>query len=346
MAITIRPGDLHTDRDVAVSLFARHLNPDYDSARFEWLYVANPAGAGRLWIATDDRTGEVIGTAGAFPRDIYLEGREVGGWVLGDFCVAEAYRALGPALTLQRVCLADLAATPAALFYDFPHRRLMPIYARLRVGPPRLMRRLARPLRVDDKVRERVKPSILARGLSAAANSVLARGARSPRASDGMSIGILDGPCGPEFSTLERKVSADYGTCLRRSAEYLNWRYVRNPVQGHEIVTVHQDDRLVAWAVVALRGETGTLVDVFGVPDGAIVGTAVQAAVARLSRLGCARVSVSIFDASPWVEIFRRLGFSPRETSPVILHPLPGAGLSVQALDSAPLFLMQGDQDS
>ena len=346
MAISIRPGVLDADRDAAIALFRRYLNPAYDIPRFEWLYTGNPAGRGRLWIAMDDATGEIVGTAGAFPREIYLQGREALGWVLGDFCVAERYRALGPALMLQRRCLDDLAATGAALFHDFPHPRLMPIYARLGIGPARLMRRLVRLLRVDDQVDRLVGSRVLARGLAAVANAILSRRRRAPRPAGAVVTRRLEGRCGVEFSDLADKVGADYGIGLRRSAPYLDWRYLGNPIRRHDLVTVHMDGRLAGWAAVAEDGSSGTLVDVFGVPDPEIIESAVQAAVAELARRGCATVSVSLLDSHPWVELFGRLGFSPRATSPVILHPLPASGLSAAALAAAPVFLTQGDQDS
>ena len=345
MTITIRRGDLDADRDAAIAVFARYLNPGYDHARFAWLYTANPTGPGRLWLATDDRTGEIVGTAGAFPREIYLEGREATAWALGDFCVAERYRALGPALALQRACLEDLEATSASLFYDFPHRRLMPIYSRLRLGPARLMRRLARPLRADRRVQQLVGSSVLARGLAAAANAVLARRARAAVVPAAFASRVLEGTCGPAFSALERKVSGDFGTCLRRSAEYLNWRYVNNPVQQHEIITIHEDQRLVAWVVFAEDAGTGTVVDVFGVPDIELIRVAIQAAVAELSVRGCATVVVSLVDSHPWIDLFRGLGFSARETNPVILHPIASAGATTR-VPVGPLFLTQGDRDS
>jgi hypothetical protein len=345
MTITIRPGDLDTDRDAAIGLFTRCLNPAYDARRFAWLYEENPAGPGRLWIATDEKTGETVGTAAAFPREIYLEGREATGWVLGDFCIDERYRSLGPALMLQRRCLDELAAGPGALFHDFPHPRLLPIYTRLQVGSPRLMRRLSRLLRVDDKVEQLVGSSPLGRGLSAAANAVLARRARGPRAAADVETALLEGPCGPEFSELADKVSADYGTCVRRSAEHVDWRYRRNPIRPHDIVTVRQDGRLAAWAALSQDGGAGALVDLFGTPDEALLATAAQAAVAELGRRGCATASVLLLHSHPWIALFRRLGFSPRESSPVILQPLPASGLPSPAL-SGPVLLTQGDQDS
>lgn len=67
MAIAIRPGTLEADRLSVIGLLARHLNPAYDAARFDWLYTKNPAGPGRFWIAFDAATGEAVGTAAAFP---------------------------------------------------------------------------------------------------------------------------------------------------------------------------------------------------------------------------------------------------------------------------------------
>ena len=73
MAIAIRPGTLECDRLPAIGLLARHLNPAYDTARFDWLHTQNPAGPGRFWMAVDSDTGESVGTAAAFPRLFSVE---------------------------------------------------------------------------------------------------------------------------------------------------------------------------------------------------------------------------------------------------------------------------------
>ena len=152
MTIAIRAGTLELDRLPAIDLLARHLNPAYDTARFDWLHTRNPAGPGRFWMAVDSATGETVGTAAAFPRLFSVDGREERGWVLGDFCVSERHRSLGPALKLQRSCL-DLAADSATPFcYDFPSQAMMTVYRRLRIVPRGQMRRLVKLLRVDHKL--------------------------------------------------------------------------------------------------------------------------------------------------------------------------------------------------
>lgn len=152
MAIAIRPGTLEADRLSVIGLLARHLNPAYDAARFDWLYTKNPAGPGRFWIAFDAATGEAVGTAAAFPRLFSVGGREERGWVLGDFCVSDRHRSLGPALKLQRSCLNLVADTRTPFCYDFPSRTMMVVYERLRIAPRGQMRRLVKLLRIESKL--------------------------------------------------------------------------------------------------------------------------------------------------------------------------------------------------
>ncbi len=210
MAIVVREADLETDADSAIALFRGNLNPAYDCDRFKWLYQDGPYGPGRLWVAVDDETGGLVGSAGAFPREFSLFGQEVNAWVLGDFCVEEQYRSLGPALKLQRTCIASISGGSGAFFYDFPNRRLLPVYTRLGLGSPRLMRRLVKVLRVDEKVERFLKPGPLARGVSAIANSLLARRRERRSCVGSVKFSLLNGRCEEDFALLERKATADY----------------------------------------------------------------------------------------------------------------------------------------
>src|SRR5262245_1698013 len=120
MGITVTAGDVEADRERVVELFARHINPAYNTRRFDWLYRRNPHGLGRLWLAVDPATDSLVGAAGALPRRVYVAGREELAWVLADFCVSDRYRVLGPALTLYRACFAALGPESPVLCHDFP----------------------------------------------------------------------------------------------------------------------------------------------------------------------------------------------------------------------------------
>src|SRR5579885_1734712 len=105
MTLEVRLADLENDSKPLVALLNSQLSPDIDSARFDWLYRRAPHGKGKVWLAKDLDSGELVGAAAAFPRQIFWKGRMESGCVLGDFCVSTKYRSLGPALQLQRKCM-------------------------------------------------------------------------------------------------------------------------------------------------------------------------------------------------------------------------------------------------
>ncbi len=344
MTIAIRPGTMEADRLPAVGLLARHLNPAYDTARFDWLHTRNPAGPGRFWMAVDSATGEAVGTAAAFPRLFSVGGREARGWVLGDFCVSDRHRSLGPALKLQRRCL-DLAADAATPFcYDFPSRAMMTVYQRLRISPRGEMRRLVKVLRVEHKLGALTGVPRLSHGLGRVLDVVWALGPRLPRTSRGLTLALHPGSFGEEFSQLAGAESPSYGMCLQRSAAYLNWRYRENPTASFETVTARRQGRLAGYAVFTRDGAGATLVDLFGSQDHRVLSALVRAVSGVVRRSGGASLNVLLLDSHPWVALFRRLGFVRRETSPFVLSAASGSPVDT-ASDSG-LFLMSGDRDS
>lgn len=343
MIVKVRPGDIESDRDPAIELLRRHVNPAYDRKRFDWLYHAGPAGPGRLWMAEDGSTGDVVGMAGAFPRRMLTESGPVTGWLLGDFCVAETHRALGPALQLQRACLEDLAADEAPLCYDFPSRSMEAIYRRLRIAPSLQFRRLVRPLRVSHRLRQRGGVWLGVAGKLV--DVALGWAARPPRSAGGLAVALHAGRCGEEFSALARRVRVAHGICGERSAEYLNWRYLDTPLGRHELLTARSDGTLMGYVAMTREERVATLVDVFSVADEAVSSALLRHAVARLWTQGVADVRVAVVAPNPWVARLTRIGFRPRGESPVVVHGLPGAALDATVLQHSTWFLTHGDRD-
>ena len=329
-------------RTAAIELVRRYLNPSYDGARFDWLYSRNPAGPGRLWVARDAQ-GALVGTAGAFPRHLSVNGEETLGWVLGDFCVAESHRTLGPALALQRACLEALGAQKETFCYDFPGPAMMPVYKRLRVGSSWWMRRFARVLRTGPKLHRYLRVPLLARGLGAVADLVLVHRARGDKPA-GWSTSLQAGRCGEEFSALAAAASGAYGICLRRTALYVNWRFLDSPITRYEILTARIHGKLVGYAAFTRHGADATLADVFALPDA--VEPLVRSAADLLRRRGCASLSVDVLESHPWTGVLARLGFSPRERSPFVLFPPSALALSPETAGAGALFFTAGDRDA
>lgn len=341
MAIVVRPADLERDRGLLIDAFFRFLTPLSDGRRFDWLYLGNPHGRTRAWLATDV-SGSVIGACAAFPRHFCFGDGKITGVVLGDFCIAPDYRSLGPALQLQRACLASIGSGEFAFGYDFPSSGMLAIYKRLGIEPQQQIVRLAKPLRVDRKVAQKVKSGALAVGLSSVGN--LALRLKGPSLSKGAaSISLHEGECGDEFTELAQRVSKSCGVCVERSAEYLNWRYLKHPFRRHEIFTARQEGKLVAYLVLTENGEDASIVMLFGQDEQKVLRDLIASVVATLRKRGVMTVSAPITGSHPWARMFEAMGFRRREACPLVLiGPQGGQGAS----DRTTWLFMDGDRDS
>ena len=71
----IRTADLIADQTILTDLLSHNLSPDAGGRRFEWLYLENPHGLARAWVATEEGTRRGLGAAAAFPRRLPLDFR-------------------------------------------------------------------------------------------------------------------------------------------------------------------------------------------------------------------------------------------------------------------------------
>jgi hypothetical protein len=342
--VVVRAGDVAADRQLAVETFVQYLNPRYDDARFDWVYCQNPHGQGRLWVATDHGGQTIVGIAAAFPRHMRVSGRHELAWVLGDFCVSDAYRSVGPALALQRACLAEIGKGAIRFCYDFPSAGMMAVYRRLGIRPFGMMVRLNTVLRLESRLAGVVGSSAVVRGLGAIANGALAFRHRRRVRTAGLEVSLHGTPFGAEFTDLYRRYTGHGSVMIERSADYLNWRYLANPVQRHETLTARREGQLVGYVIFRQEDRTAVVVDLFTVDQSGVGIDLVQSVVGHARQRGLDAVSISLLESSPWVTSLRQAGFTQRETSPVVVHASPEASPNVG--DERAWHLLHGDRDS
>lgn len=345
MTIRIVQADLDAHREVLIEAISRFLTPLSDNRRYEWLYRRSPYGEAQVWMALQSGGDDVVGAAAAFPRRFYVGDDERLGWVLGDFCLDPRYRSLGPALQLQRACLGLLESDNACFFYDFPSASMVAIYNRLKVGPSTRMVRLAKLLRVDRKVRQMNKIPVAQRAVAAVGNTLLKFASPKITSDNSLEIALYQGECGKEFSVLAQGQRGSLGICVQRSAEYLNWRYMHNPLARYEFITARRCGSLKGYAIWTQAGEDATVVDLFGHNDPAM-GKALLAEIIRIAgKRGVMTLSIGVNESHPWLSWFSQAGFRVRESAPVMIVPSPTFSSGVK-LESNGWFLMQGDRDS
>jgi hypothetical protein len=343
----IRRISLDQDKSLLVDFLFRYLTSDSDERRFDWLYLKNPSGLAQAWALEDSHTGAIVGVSAVFPRTFHVGGEDVLGFVLGDFCIHPNFRSLGPAIQLQKACLEQMDSDIRTIGYDFPSEGMLAVHRRLGAEPGKRMIRFAKPLRVDRKVAEMVKSPKVSLAARALGNQLLKWRDTGVSLSQTEIIARHEGSCQDEFSTLAAKACPNQGICVARTAEYLNWRYLAHPFQTFEILTARRCGALVAYLVLNQTGDDDArIVDLLGIEDRRLVENLVAYAVKLLRGRGVITLSAPLLTSHPSGHPFLRLGFTKRDSCPVITYHVPRVPSQVRKEREPEWFLMDGDRES
>src|SRR5271155_5966499 len=342
MPTQIRPALLDSDEAVITDLLKRHLEPTADHKRFRWLYRDSPHGEARAWLAGDSQ-GNAVGLAAAFPRRMRVRGVEKRNWVLGDFCLDEQYRSLGPALQLQKACLSLVPEASGEFCYDFPSAGMMAIYRRLGIRFESEVIRWVMPIRAERKLERLFRSKKLARYVGPAANFVLSR--RGRKRDSAYDMGVHERAFGEEFNVLDQALRNRQGICTIRNADYLNWRYLAHPTRAHEVLTARSAGELAGYIVFDCQGENANIIDICSVDEPKAITSLLAAAVDLVRKRGADNMNLCAAAEHPWQAIFERCGFLPREASPLVVF---ASSQIVNETFKGPAnwYLMQGERDS
>ncbi len=333
MDIYLRAADVVQDEDVLVTLGQKYL-PLMDSRRFRWLYRENPFGSARVWLAMDDAGNNPVGMAAVFPRRAYVAGTEVLGCVLGDFCISENYRSLGPALQLQRACLSLVKSGEFAFCYDFPSSRMLSIYRYLGLTPAESSVRMIKLLRTDAAVRRLIPVKSVSGVISRGANRALALRDRVRSTSDCVDYRLNHEPSSEEYSELAAQVGSSLGDCTLRSLEYLNWRYRQHPTQRYESLATYRNGKLRGFCFFSIAENEAFISDLFGIPGKETIEDLLNGLVKLFRSRGVSAINISVLASDPRLQSLKNLGFYSRESVPVV------------SCGANRFLLMHGDRES
>jgi hypothetical protein len=130
----VEQGDPVRDRTRILDLWKRcEFAPGEDAqARYDWFYLRNPRGHGRVYLLVHADTGELVGAVGAGSRWFARGQTEppLRGAILVDFVVHPLHRSMFPALQLQRAAR-EHEFRSADVVYGLPDVKAAPIFKRL-----------------------------------------------------------------------------------------------------------------------------------------------------------------------------------------------------------------------
>jgi hypothetical protein len=339
MGVYLREADVNQDERLLIA-FARNYLEAMDEERFRWLYRDNPAGMARVWLAFNGQAEEPVGMAAVFPRLCYVAGQQVLGCVLGDFCISEKYRSLGPAVQLQRACLSVVRDGEFACCYDFPSSGMLGVYKYLGLRPADQSVRMVKYLKADGRIRKLVPLQSVSGLIFKAADLALALRDRNSSRSNDIEYRLDKEACADEYRRLAERVGSSLGDCTLRSPEYLNWRYRQHPSQRYEFLAAYRGGELQSYCVFTLSDGQVGIVDLFGVPDEGSVRGLLTHLVRLVRSRGASAISISVLASDVRAGLLKKLGFWSRESVPVI-------GFDADRTDfGARLLLMHGDRES
>jgi len=344
LAIRTREVDIEGERELMIAFLGEHLPGHGGAAHFDWLYRNNPDGTARAWLAEDVGTNEPVGVAAAFPRRMRVCRRETLAWNLGDFAIRKEYRSLGPAVILQRACLEAVLEGRVPFAYDHPSSNMTAIYKRMGISETARVVRFAKPLRVDEKVSRFIKYNVVVGGVAGIGNVVLSIADRGRSLRCRCNAFSLDGRFDDRVSVLEREMAEEFQVVGIRSAAYLNWRYLDNPLYEHEILTVEDDSRLAGYAVIRHEDDDARIMDLYAGKDRAATEALLAGIVETLRRRGTHTLSAPLLESSPLVPVIKNWGFHARDTAPFVVSTAANDTQN-RVRDAQSWFLTAGDRD-
>jgi hypothetical protein len=262
--------------------------------------------------------------------------------VLGDCWVTEQYRSLGPVLALQRACFREIDSGAARFCYDFPSASMMAVYRRLQIKPSFQLLRMAKPLRVERKLKRFVTQEAAHRVLSAVGNRFLDLGEKKTVRDCNIAVMSHAVEFDGEFSNLGTRMGKGAGIHIQRTCEYLNWRYRHNPLCQYDVLVARRGGSLDGYAALLQEGDGATLVDLFCTPEAGVLDALVNHGVGLMKGRGVQTLSAFVGENHPWRDCLQRHGFKVREASPIVCY----AGAGGELPEYRNWMVMSGDRDS
>ncbi len=339
---------MQADREAILAVLSRNLPNAAGFERYRWLYLDNPCGPARVWLAEDATTGEAIGTSAGYPKRVYVDGAVETVLNLSDFAFDQAHRTLGPALKLLRVTLEAMTDPSLSFSYDRPSEAMLAIYKRMGACAVSPLRRWVRLIEMRPALTRRFGGGAAVSLLGRVGDVLLHARDRLSAGASGVVVAPLVGNPGPEFDALDAELARSFPLRLERSAPYLRWRYLENVTAPHQILCARERGTLVGYLVFRPR-ENGVvgLVDLLTLGDGRVAAALVQTLFATARARGASAVWATVPRDSPVEAVLARTGFVPRGEDPGVVVYAPRASAERKSLLEDPhhWWMLAGDQD-
>lgn len=344
--LTIRECDPSTERSRILAVLERNLPEASGSQRFDWLYLSNPAGNARVWLA-ENQDGETVGTSAGHPRLMRVRDQVVTVLNLSDFAIDANYRSLGPALQLLRATLAPMDEGRYAFSYDHPSAAMLAVYRRMGGTSLGSLVRYVRPLTASSVVERRWGPGTASKVVGAAGDLALrARDATLRKAGD-IEVTLHEGEFTREFDDLAERLYAVCPVVGLRTAAFLNWRFARHPLRCHETLCARRGGQLLGCLIFrTAASKVISVVELIGGLDEDIVRALLVKLIALARSRGVERLQAPVLENCPVAAMLENSGFHERQRGPgPVVYAPPASAVADTVKRSKLWWMVEGDRD-
>lgn len=347
MGIVIREADLIKERETILGTLNENRKRKKDFNRYDWLYLDNPFGQAKAWLAVCDQTGDIAGVTAVFPRLMDVEGQEVMCWNCGDFSINQKFRTLGAAVKLRSEATKNVNKGVIPFLYAHPNDRMKAVH--LRVGHTCLgeMVRYARVLQVDSYVGKTLKGTWIAKGLGWGVNAGFALRTGGYRKNKDYTSELHQKfPFSAPFTDLMEKVKTHYAVLGHRNAEYLKWRFWDNPELDASILLLYRLGELVGYAIFTCQDEVMNVRDILCLAEESVRNELLNRLTDQGRALNLQSISAILFETNPIIPILQKHGYSKRpERSSVMVHVGEDVLNGGYLKDKTQWYMTVGDRD-
>jgi len=332
--------------------FKKTLQP----ASLSWRYDQNPQGASVSLVARPPGGEGVCGYA-CNPRLALVRGDlETAAPVgqTGDVMTHPDWRKRGIFSSLDARCMEETAALGWPLVFGFPNRRSAHIFVKIgwdcigTVRPWTWFPRATAPARAHRRREGRLRQALLPLAAQRCKSGRRRLASRAPKAADIRPLERFP----EEVGALSFEVEQQFDFMVRRTADYLNWRFIDTSLKSHLCFGVFDEAGAMKGYVVVQppreAGGVGFLVDVLA-PDAEWRAAAIGFGVDSLVESGAAAIEATAVDGSFWARELRDAGFlepRPENHLTVILYTHDATHpLAKVARDPSSWYFTDGDRD-
>lgn len=350
MAYSVKEADVQQEKQIMVELLQQNRQrDDFDyAARYDWIYLNNPLGQAKAWIIWNEKNNEAVGFTGVFPRAVYINGQRYVGWNCGDFSIQKKYRTLGIALKLRKAAKDVVDSGEIPFLYAHPNERMEVIH--LKAGHQKIarMQRYALMARSDRLVSRFMPAGFWQKMITAPLNLMLSTQYRFV-GTGGWSAEIRSRvEAGPAHEDIFKSMINRFPVIGSRDAEYLNWKFGRNPNHSFLQMDMYKYNTLAASVFFFIRKDTLHLVDVlFGDADHdapAVFSLFIKTIIRKYAQV--TSLSFILQEYNPLIPALKSLGFTFRDDATSAVISYAGAELADEIYNGTKWYMTVGDRDA